>query len=491
MLDFVAFTGGTLEVNDSMVKAIARLPQQEFVNKCAKSIGPGGSTKIKQLSLIRKELFAKFIAKFESSCLKDFGPLLKKAFPIPRSGTQLNAIDIHALCHSLEEGIASTHAKEIIAVALYGDDPVNQVVNQMCNNSTTSSSQTQYTESQVSVGHLAEMVEFLRAQSATLLNTVADLRNELANLRSEKLEVDAKLKELSSFKQFKYTNLHNFSKNLNLNNNNLLHNLVNSENNNNNNPLHNLVNSENASSLNDANVRKRRRRAASGGCSTEGDSLGVRRISSIGSGGGGGRTSNSASGDSVMPNNRSQVTSGNGLSYSQVTTLASALYKKPDQSNKKTIAQSKNIDGFQVVTNKRKSRHLVIGKNLSTDLRAAPRLFQYYTGRWDHQTMAEDITQYLKSLDVEIVEITELKTIHNKFKSFKFICESRYRNKILNKDSWPSGISVKRFFDPKKIEDSSNEVNAAIYSSLSIASNDNLTSKDTNKSVVRTEDMDL
>ena len=73
----------------------------------------------------------------------------------------------------------------------------------------------------------------------------------------------------------------------------------------------------------------------------------------------------------------------------------------------------------------------------------------FYTGRWDLAVEIEDIGKHLKSLEIDTKEIEELKTVHSRFKSFKFVCDIKNIKTILDSNNWPEGVTVKKWWEKR------------------------------------------
>jgi len=83
-------------------------------------------------------------------------------------------------------------------------------------------------------------------------------------------------------------------------------------------------------------------------------------------------------------------------------------------------------------------------------LKSAPRPRLFYTGRWGLNTAVCDIRSLLEEHGVSIMNIEVLKTMHSKFRSFKFECDVKFSSIVLSSELWPEGVTIKRFFEPRK-----------------------------------------
>lgn len=95
-------------------------------------------------------------------------------------------------------------------------------------------------------------------------------------------------------------------------------------------------------------------------------------------------------------------------------------------------------------------KSIVIGSKIFQNLQAAPRVHKYYTGRWDCRVNVGDLQAHLTDLGVNI-KVCELNVArHEKFRSFRFECDSSFHSTITNPEKWPKGVIVKRWVEIKK-----------------------------------------
>ncbi len=113
---------------------------------------------------------------------------------------------------------------------------------------------------------------------------------------------------------------------------------------------------------------------------------------------------------------------------------------------------------YQERRRQRKQRNAVTGANATTcgNFRGAPEpvrdLFVY---RVEQTTTLDDIKQYLTDHDIVYTNITRVSHSESKFQSFKLtVPKSRFKD-LLNEDSWPTGVYVREFKQPRRQYDES------------------------------------
>ena len=98
---------------------------------------------------------------------------------------------------------------------------------------------------------------------------------------------------------------------------------------------------------------------------------------------------------------------------------------------------------------RRYNRSVIVGKsNDFKDLKASQRLRVFYTGRWSREVSFEAIKDFLRKFEAEDIE--ELKTVHSKFKSYRFKCDASLSKSVQNPENWPCGITVRLFYESRK-----------------------------------------
>ena len=96
-------------VDDDFIRKTATSPRNRFLEDIKKELkvskGSMAGDKRKKIEQVRKEIFDRFVTRFEnSSLLKQLGPVLKKTcVPIGRLDYNDSLSDIHVLCQSIED----------------------------------------------------------------------------------------------------------------------------------------------------------------------------------------------------------------------------------------------------------------------------------------------------------------------------------------------------------------------------------------------------
>ena len=72
-----------------------------------------------------------------------------------------------------------------------------------------------------------------------------------------------------------------------------------------------------------------------------------------------------------------------------------------------------------------------------------------YVGRIANGTSLEDLREFIRGKDVDVVTLEQLSTRHDLFQSYKLVVKKSDLQKIENEDFWPSGIIVRRYFSPR------------------------------------------
>jgi hypothetical protein len=93
------------------------------------------------------------------------------------------------------------------------------------------------------------------------------------------------------------------------------------------------------------------------------------------------------------------------------------------------------------------SRGIVVGSCNSSTLRSAPKLRIFYAGFWECGTTRDSVIAHLRNLGVSVNMCEELKTRHPSYCSFKFECDIRFKDTVMNSSNWPEGILIKRFYE--------------------------------------------
>ena len=81
--------------------------------------------------------------------------------------------------------------------------------------------------------------------------------------------------------------------------------------------------------------------------------------------------------------------------------------------------------------------------------RGAPLTVDCYIGRVDHDATTDRVKAFVDSKGVDVVEIEENATRHQRFKSFKLVIKKVDYEKLDNRDEWPEGVVFRRFWRPR------------------------------------------
>ena len=81
--------------------------------------------------------------------------------------------------------------------------------------------------------------------------------------------------------------------------------------------------------------------------------------------------------------------------------------------------------------------------------RGAPLTVDCYIGRVDLEATKEEVKAFITSKSVDVVDIEENATRHQRFKSFKLVIKKVDYEKLDNRDEWPEGVVFRRFWRPR------------------------------------------
>ncbi|CAF1024390.1 unnamed protein product, partial [Brachionus calyciflorus] len=124
------------------------------------------------------------------------------------------------------------------------------------------------------------------------------------------------------------------------------------------------------------------------------------------------------------------------------------------QSYKKAL-ESKSSKTISRLPNKTRT-------NQTSSLTAAPKpekpakIFDYYTGFWSLQSDELSVKEFISKFAI-VESIEELKTKWDYYKSYRFSVKSYYMEHVLNPNNWPDNIRVKRFYEPRQNNQSSDQ----------------------------------
>ena len=122
-------------------------------------------------------------------------------------------------------------------------------------------------------------------------------------------------------------------------------------------------------------------------------------------------------------------------------------------------------EGFQVAgkrpnksnnNNKNKNWLKSAGTKDIESFKVAERQCTIYIGRVDLTMKSEDIENLLTTLNIKFSNIKPINTSHNKFKSFTFSINYMDKNIIYQKELWPKGLIINRYFYNKNNSPSTN-----------------------------------
>ena len=111
-------------------------------------------------------------------------------------------------------------------------------------------------------------------------------------------------------------------------------------------------------------------------------------------------------------------------------------------------------DGFILVRN-RKRRKNVIGSRQTSSIKSAVRMGDLYIGNCDLSVTTESLSEYIRDeIDVSIDSCEQLNSHSAYSNSFKVTLNMKDRLRLLTPDVWPEGIVCRKFFKPRKANNS-------------------------------------
>ena len=81
--------------------------------------------------------------------------------------------------------------------------------------------------------------------------------------------------------------------------------------------------------------------------------------------------------------------------------------------------------------------------------RGAPLTVDCYIGRVDLDATTEVVKAFVVAKGIEVCDIEENSTRHQRFKSFKLVIKKVDYEKLDNHDEWPEGVVFRRFWRPR------------------------------------------
>ena len=98
----------------------------------------------------------------------------------------------------------------------------------------------------------------------------------------------------------------------------------------------------------------------------------------------------------------------------------------------------------------------MIGKSVNNgliSLKGADMTVNRYVGRVHNDTTPDNLRQYISSRNVSVIELEQLETKHQRFKSFRLRVKRVDLEHMEDEDFWPEGILFSPFFRPKNSEE--------------------------------------
>ena len=110
------------------------------------------------------------------------------------------------------------------------------------------------------------------------------------------------------------------------------------------------------------------------------------------------------------------------------------------------VTHRKNIKQREQPTQRRKSLLIGSGNTTSTTLKSVPKMAYFHVSRLEPSTTEESIVELLRKY-VSQVQCEKLNSkMPNIYASFKITIPLNEKDKIINPELWPNGITVNRFF---------------------------------------------
>ena len=117
-----------------------------------------------------------------------------------------------------------------------------------------------------------------------------------------------------------------------------------------------------------------------------------------------------------------------------------------------TSDQQFTLPSCQIRQMHRKERwQAIIGKSRNCKLKGAPEpSYDIFVFRLDKEISSTDISKYLKDKEVSIRPVTQMSHKDAVYKSFKFTVLISHLNELLDEETWPEGVGVRRFRAPRE-----------------------------------------
>ena len=124
----------------------------------------------------------------------------------------------------------------------------------------------------------------------------------------------------------------------------------------------------------------------------------------------------------------------------------------PPVGGRKVAKQLEGSAENRIKRNHDRNRNVVIGKKPSSGLMSfvgVPLTVECYVGRVGLSGSCDDVTNHIKTQNVDVVSIEENATQHQLFKSFKVVIKKGDFDTLNQRDAWPEGIHFRRFRRPR------------------------------------------
>lgn len=117
------------------------------------------------------------------------------------------------------------------------------------------------------------------------------------------------------------------------------------------------------------------------------------------------------------------------------------VVKSRNERKRENSAQKRNY--FRGITGSRKTENIT--------LKAATRFVDLFLGRVDREVTGDNIHEYVSNtFGVNIVDITKLEILSDKFSAFKITVRLQDREKLFQADLWPEDIVIDKFYNRVK-----------------------------------------
>lgn len=407
------------EPSSEFIKEVARLPINEFVEMMLSAIKRSSDTKRQILDGVRHQLCTKFVSKF-SAQLMPFGQALTSATLVHRGEIKSLIQDVHKICYSIENNAPSEEVKILFRIS-----PFNEIV-ASCQNiygNQDSQSDDPSAVTKVQVEALIQTVTFLQGQLTNFQQIVIFMNEEINSLKEKNSILNEKINSSS----FKYVNI------LELNENERTNNKNKRKRENPNNEQEEKTNSE------DGVAQTCELAASSSGMVMTTFSEALKRVNHAD------KQSNNYLGTPARADSEQWRFQAKNKKTNTIN-KSSAIIKTPGN-NVNNALKNSNDTKLKPKT-KYQNKNLIIGNKSTQELKSALVEKWFYTGRWDMNTKLIDVESHIKSFVENKIEIAELDTTkHNKFKSFKFKCDIKFKDAILTADNWPVGIAIGKYYN--------------------------------------------